>query len=136
MFIKDKTLYAGITTQEGANLNAEHTGYVIQRITDGDILGCVYTMQENENEKMFIEVEDIETKSPIFMKNNIIIAGVTTEKGFDLCIKQSELNTGKTFVRIHDGFKIGNIIYLGIDYSYNKKGRIDKPEYYIEIEEQ
>lgn len=136
MFIKDNTLYAGVTTQEGADLNAEHTGYVIQRITDGEILGCVYTMQENENEKMFIETEDNEYKSPFICKDNVIIAGVTTEKGFDLCIKQQDLNTGKTFVRIHDGFKIGNIIHLGIDYSYDKKGRIDKPEYFMEIEEQ
>lgn len=136
MFIKDNTLYAGVTTQEGADLNADYSGYLIQRITDGEFLGCVYTMQENENEKMFIEVEDKETKSPIFIKNNIIIAGVINEKGFDLCIKQTELNTGKKFVRIHDGIEVGNIIYLGIDYSYDKKGRIDKPEYYIEIEEQ
>ena len=38
---------------------------------------------------------------------------------------------GMTFVRIHDGFEIGEEIYLGIDYSTGEH-REDKPEYYRE----
>ena len=39
---------------------------------------------------------------------------------------------GMTFVRIHDGFEIGEEIYLGIDYSTGEP-REDKPEYYKEV---
>ena len=42
--------------------------------------------------------------------------------------------TGKVFRRIHDGFVMGNEIYLGIDYSTGEP-REDKPEYYEEIDE-
>ena len=38
---------------------------------------------------------------------------------------------GYTFVRIHDGFEMGEEIYLGIDYSTGEP-REDKPEYYRE----
>ena len=41
---------------------------------------------------------------------------------------------GKVFKRIHDGFIIGNSITLGYDYSIGFK-RIDKPEFYREIED-
>ena len=44
-------------------------------------------------------------------------------------IKASE---GMTFVRIHDGFEMGEEIYLGIDYSTGKP-RTDLPEYYREV---
>ena len=36
---------------------------------------------------------------------------------------------GMTFVRIHDGFEMGEEIYLGIDYSTGEP-REDLPEYY------
>ena len=39
--------------------------------------------------------------------------------------------SGYTFVRIHDGFEMGEEIYLGIDYS-TRLPREDKPEYYRE----
>ena len=38
---------------------------------------------------------------------------------------------GMTFVRIHDGFEMGEEIYLGIDYSTGTP-RVDLPEYYRE----
>ena len=38
---------------------------------------------------------------------------------------------GMTSVRIHDGFEMGEEIYLGIDYSTGEP-REDKPEYYKE----
>jgi hypothetical protein len=38
---------------------------------------------------------------------------------------------GMTFVRIHDGFEMGEEIYLGIDYSTGEP-REDLPEYYRE----
>jgi len=41
---------------------------------------------------------------------------------------------GMVFKRIHDGFVFGNIIVLGYDFSTGKR-RIDKPEYYEEIED-
>ncbi len=42
---------------------------------------------------------------------------------------------GKVFRRIHDGFMMGNILYLGYDYSTGEQ-RFDLPEYYEEIEEE
>ena len=42
---------------------------------------------------------------------------------------------GKIFRRIHDGFVMGNVIHLGIDYSLLPEGREDLPEYYEEITE-
>ena len=41
---------------------------------------------------------------------------------------------GFTFKRIHDGFMMGEIIYLGIDYSTGDP-REDKAEYYEEAAE-
>lgn len=136
MFIKDNILYAGVSNENGAKLNVVNTGYSIQRITDGVILGSTYKMQNGEDERLFIEIVDDSTLSNIFVKDNIMIAGVKNKNGFDVCIKQENLYTGKKFVRIHDGQDMGNIVYLGVDYSYNLKGRKDLPIYYIEIEEQ
>ena len=50
----------------------------------------------------------------MIIENNIIIA-----------------SEGMTFIRIHDGFEMGEEIYLGIDYSTGEP-REDKPEYYKE----
>ena len=50
-------------------------------------------------------------------------------------IKENNIITaseGMTFVRIHDGFDMGDTIYLGIDYSTGVP-REDKPEYYKEV---
>ena len=38
---------------------------------------------------------------------------------------------GMTFVRIHDSFEMGEVIYLGVDYSTGEP-REDKPEHYRE----
>ena len=46
----------------------------------------------------------------------------------DNIIRASE---GMTFIRIHDGFEMGEEIYLGIDYSTGEP-REDLPEYYRE----
>ena len=43
-----------------------------------------------------------------------------------------EAKEGFTFKRIHDGFIMGEIIYLGIDYSTDEP-REDKAEYYEEV---
>ena len=40
---------------------------------------------------------------------------------------------GKVFRRLHDGFVMGSIIYLGYDYSTGEK-RLDFQEYYEEID--
>ncbi len=45
-----------------------------------------------------------------------------------------EAKEGFTFKRIHDGFIMGEIIYLGIDYSTGEP-REDKAEYYEEVVE-
>lgn len=42
-------------------------------------------------------------------------------------------DSGKVFQRIHDGFVMGDTIYLGYDYSTGEK-RLDLPEYYTEID--
>ena len=47
-----------------------------------------------------------------------------------ITIKASE---GKVFRRIHDNMLMGNIIYLGIDFSTGLE-RPDLPEYYEEID--
>ena len=46
-----------------------------------------------------------------------------------------EAKEGFTFKRIHDGFIMGEIIYLGIDYSTGEP-REDKAEYYEEIKDE
>ena len=43
-----------------------------------------------------------------------------------------EAKEGFTFKRIHDGFIMGEIIYLGIDYSTGEP-REDRAEYYEEV---
>ena len=143
MFLKNKMLFSGISNEKGVELiqtyNLTNTGYTIQRITDGEILGSFYELKENESEMMFVETQIKEENNTIFKKGNTIIAGVLNEIGFDLCLyklKNNEtLYTGKKFIRIHDGQEMGNVIYLGVDYSYDKKGREDLPQYYIEVED-
>lgn len=44
-----------------------------------------------------------------------------------------EAKEGYTFKRIHDGFVMGDKIYLGVDFSTGEP-REDLPEYYEEIE--
>ena len=39
---------------------------------------------------------------------------------------------GMTFVRIHDGFEMGETIYLGIDFSTGEP-REDQPDFYKEV---
>ena len=46
-----------------------------------------------------------------------------------------EAKEGFTFKRIHDGFIMGGIIYLGIAYSTGEP-REDKAEYYKEIKDE
>jgi len=137
MLRKQNTLYAGISNEKGLELIesgiVKTTGYEIQRITDGEKLGVSYTMKDNEHESMFIEIDDGLTSNK-FMKDNIIIANVENEAGFDICLVQPDLFTGKKFLKIHNGFEAGNIIYLGIDYSYGKP-RVDLPKYYVEVDD-
>ena len=46
-----------------------------------------------------------------------------------------EAKEGYTFRRIHDGFVMGDKIYLGVDFSTGTP-REDLPEYYEEIEKE
>lgn len=141
MYKKNNIIYAGITNENGAMLVDDFvvnkTGYLIQRITDGAVLGVKYEMLDNEKDSMFIEIDDKE-KSNNFEKDRVIIAGVYNEVGFDLCINKEDLFTGKKFIRIHDGQEMGNIIYLGNDYSYSKNidlPRYDLSKYYFEVDD-
>lgn len=148
MYLKNKMLFSGISNEKGVELiqayNITNTGFVLQRITDGEIVGSVYELKSGENEHMFAEVENnVQTleADKIFMKDNIIIAGVLNEIGFDLCLlklkNKETLYTGKKFIRIHDGQEMENVVYLGNDHSYtgDKVGRVDKPQYYIEVDD-
>lgn len=140
MFIKNNIIYAGITNEKGLALLENNvitkTGYQIKRITDGKILGVSYEMVNKERENMFIEVSDNE-KQTHFEKDRTIIAGVYNEEGFDLCINTEDLYTMKKFIRIHDGFEMGNVIYLGNDHSYCPNGtpRYDISNYYVEVDD-
>ena len=142
MFLKNKMLFSGISNEKGVelieNLKLTQTGFSILRITDGENVGAIYELKDGEHEDMFAEVLDTtQAENNIFMKDNTIIAGVLNETGFDLCLYKLQNNealyTGKKLVRIHDGQEMGVVVHLGIDYSYNKKGRKDLPQYYIEI---
>lgn len=144
MFLKNKMLFSGISNEKGVELIQTYninTGYTIQRITNGEILGSFYELKENESEMMFVETPIKEEDNTIFKKGNTIIAGVLNEIGFDLCLyklKNNEtLYTGKKFIRIHDGQEMGNVVHLGNDHSYtgDKVGRVDKPQYYIEVDD-
>lgn len=132
MILNNNILYAGISKYH--DLIPSDTGYQVQRIIDGTLLGSSYELKSYETPEMFIEVDD-GLESTHYSKNNVIIANVNNEQGFDICINKEDLYTGKKFVRIHDGFEMGNVIYLGIDYSYDKKGRVDLPKYYMEVED-
>lgn len=141
MYKKNNIIYAGITNENGAMLVDEFivnkTGYLIQRITDGAILGVKYEMLDSEKDSMFIEIDDNEQLNH-FEKNRTIIAGVYNEVGFDLCINKEDLFTGKKFIRIHDGVEMGNKIYLGNDYSYSQNidlPRYDLSKYYFEVDD-
>lgn len=138
MFIKNNVLYAGVTNDKGVELLDKgivtDTGYTLVKITNGEFVGSRHALEVGENEKMFIEIMNNNVGNH-FIKNNTIIAGAENEAGFDLCIKQENLYTGKKFLRVHDGLDFGNIIHLGNDYSYDKKGRVDLPIYYVEVED-
>lgn len=138
MYVKNNVLYAGVTNEKGAELLDKgiviDTGYTLVKITTGEFCGSRHALEMGEDERMFIEVKN-NNKGNHFIKNNIIIAGVENEAGFDLCINQENLYTGKKFIRVHDGADFGNKIYLGNDYSYDKNGRVDLPIYYTEVED-
>lgn len=138
MFILNNTIYAGISNEKGANVieqySVSNTGYTLVRLSDGAVLGSRYEMKDNENPKMFVEYKT-EDKGNYYTKHNIMIAGVINEAGFDICIQTPDVNLGKHFIRIHDGFVMGVVLPLGIDYSYDKKGRKDLPIYYIEVDD-
>ena len=58
---------------------------------------------------------------------------VEIKKIHDRDITVIRADEGKVFRRKHDGFIMGNEIFLGNDYSLGYE-RVDLPEYYEEIE--
>ena len=131
----DNTLYAGKTKSSDYS---GPTGYNIIRVNDGANLGPVYTLQDGEDPRLFIEVEDgLDSNHFNYFKvGNSIYAGITTNEAAQLCDRGLITYTGKKFIRIHDGFDMGCKIVLGIDYSYDiNQPRTDLPKYYLEIED-
>ena len=75
----------------------------------------------------------------MYQHNNMLVAGITTEKEFSIWLQNDKPDTGYVFKRKLDNLEMGQIIYLGMDWSEVHKGlasspRPDKPEYYEEVE--
>lgn len=138
MFKHDNAIYAGITTMDGldfyrSNLSAKNnTGYIFRDVRSGNNLGNAVNTDEID-ERFLVEVED-EYDPNYLIEKNIMYAGLENLAAIELYLL-SEGYTGKIFKRIHDGVEIGSSISLCNDWSYyGNKPRVDKPQYYIEIE--
>lgn len=75
----------------------------------------------------------------MYQYNNMIVAGINTEQEFATWLQNGKPDTGYVFKRKLDNFMMGNVIYLGMDWSevhHNlaSKPRVDLPEYYEEVE--
>lgn len=75
----------------------------------------------------------------MYQFNNLIVAGIYNEKEFANWLQNGKQETGYGFIRKLDNAKMGNVVYLGMDWSvvhYNlaKEPRVDLPEYYEEVE--
>lgn len=75
----------------------------------------------------------------MYQYKNMIVAGINTEQEFATWLQNGKPDTGYVFKRKLDNFMMGNVIYLGMDWSevhYNlaSKPRVDLPEYYEEVE--
>lgn len=139
MFKYDNTVYAGITTMDGLDLYMSNssvknnTGYIFKDVRNGNNLGNSVIITNEIDERFLIEVEN-EYSPNYLIYENIMYAGLENSSAIEL-YALSKGYTGKVFKRIHDGVEIGSSISLCNDWSYyGNKSRIDKPQYYIEIE--
>ena len=75
----------------------------------------------------------------MYQFNNLIVAGIYNEKEFANWLQNGKPETGYEFIRKLDNYNMGNVIYLGMDwsvvhYGLSKEPRVDLPEYYEEVE--
>lgn len=75
----------------------------------------------------------------MYQYNNMIVAGINNEQEFATWLQNGKPDTGYIFKRKLDNFEMGQVIYLGMDwsevhYGLAPKPRPDKPEYYEEVE--
>lgn len=74
----------------------------------------------------------------MYQYKNMIVAGINTEQEFATWLQNGKPDTGYVFKRKLDNFMMGQVIYLGMDwseihYDIASKPRIDLPEYYEEV---
>lgn len=74
----------------------------------------------------------------MYQYKNVIYAGINNEQEFATWLQNGKPDTGYVFKRKLDNFMMGQVIYLGIDwsevnYSLASKPRVDLPEYYVEV---
>lgn len=74
----------------------------------------------------------------MYQYKNMIVAGIHTESEFADWLHNGKPDTGYVFKRKLDNLIMGQIIYLGMDWSEVHNGlaskpRVDLPEYYEEI---
>lgn len=74
----------------------------------------------------------------MYQYNNMLVAGIYNEEGFAEWLQNGKLSTGYIFKRKLDNLLMGQVIYLGMDWSEVNNGlaskpRVDLPEYYEEI---
>lgn len=139
MYKVGNTLYAGITSKEGldeflSSPSKEHTGYIFKDIRNNKNLGNTVVLTEDFDERFLLEIE--EDFNPVFIeKDGFIYAGLENVEAVELFELSEHKYTGVEFMRIHDGFRIGNKLKLGIDWSYSgDKSKIDKNKYYRVVE--
>ena len=75
----------------------------------------------------------------MYQYNNMLVAGINNEQEFATWLQKGKPETGYVFIRKLDNLEMGQIIYLGIDWSEVHNGlaskpRVDKAEYYKEVE--
>ena len=74
----------------------------------------------------------------MYQYKNMIVAGINTQEEFANWLQNGKPDTGYVFKRKLDNFVMGQVIYLGMDWSEVNNGlaskpRVDLPEYYEEI---
>lgn len=74
----------------------------------------------------------------MYQYKNIIIAGINTADEFAEWLKNGKQDTGYYFERKLDHMNMGQVVFLGVDWSEVHYGlsttpRVDLPEYYEEI---
>lgn len=74
----------------------------------------------------------------MYQYKEMIVAGINTQEEFANWLQNGKTSTGYVFKRKLDNLIMGQVIYLGMDWSevhhgLASKPRVDLPEYYEEI---